>query len=319
MAKKGNALGRGLDALLGGENIQSMSNNSPLRCDSSATQEESRQNLAAIREIPLAQITVNPYQPRTEFNEEALAELADSIAKIGIIQPITLRSIEGELYQIISGERRFRAAKRAGLTTIPAYVREADDQGMIEMALVENIQRSDLNPVEIALSFQRLLEECHLTQEELAPRVGKNRATISNYLRVLKLPVEVQYKLRTRVISMGHAKVLLALENEVEQLDLARRIEADGLSVRNCEEIVRALLNPSAQNTEESVDKEKETTPNTSPANLDYVAEMQQALEKRLGWGVKVNGNEKGSGRIVIAFRTEGERKELMQKLLQEN
>ena len=270
-----------------------------------------------MREIPLTQIEVNPFQPRTEFSEEELQELADSIAKIGIIQPITVRTIEGGRYQIISGERRFRASRRAGLTSIPAYVRETDDQGMVEMALVENIQRSDLNAIEIALSFQRLLDECHLSQEELSPRVGKNRATISNYMRLLKLPAEIQLNIRTRTLSMGHAKALLGLEDHELQLQLMHRILEEGLSVRKCEELVRELTQIKEAEPSGTVTDGGERV--TVPQNLGYVEEMQTSLEKRFGWGVKVNGNEKGSGKIVLSFRTEGERKELMRKLLQES
>lgn len=304
MSKKTDPLGRGLDTILGGANAQYTT--------------PAAQQIVAVREIPLTQIEVNPFQPRTEFSEEELQELADSIGKIGIIQPITVRSIEGGRFQIISGERRFRASKRAGLTSIPAYVRETDDQGMVEMALVENIQRSDLNAIEIALSFQRLLDECHLSQEELSPRVGKNRATISNYMRLLKLPAEIQLNIRTRALSMGHAKALLGLDEQELQLQLMRRILDEGLSVRKCEELVREL----AQIKESEADTDTPTTPekpvDTTALGLGYVEEMQSSLEKRFGWGVKVNGNEKGSGKIVLSFRTEGERKELMRKLLQE-
>ena len=277
------------------------------------------QQIVAVREIPLTQIEVNPFQPRTEFSEEELQELADSIGKIGIIQPITVRSIEGGRYQIISGERRFRASKRAGLTSIPAYVRETDDQGMVEMALVENIQRSDLNAIEIALSFQRLLEECHLSQEELSPRVGKNRATISNYMRLLKLPAEVQLNIRTRTISMGHAKAILGLEDQALQLQLMHRILDEGLSVRKSEELVRELTQEqdAEKNTEVAASSDAKDDA-AALQGLGYIEEMQTSLEKRYGWGVKVNGNEKGSGKIVLSFRTEGERKELMRKLLQE-
>lgn len=302
MSKKTDPLGRGLDTILGGANAQYTT--------------PAAQQIVAVREIPLTQIEVNPFQPRTEFSEEELQELADSIAKIGIIQPITVRTIEGGRYQIISGERRFRASKRAGLTSIPAYVRETDDQGMVEMALVENIQRSDLNAIEIALSFQRLLDECHLSQEELSPRVGKNRATISNYMRLLKLPAEIQLNIRTRALSMGHAKALLGLDEQELQLQLMHRILDEGLSVRKCEELVRELTQIKEAEPSGSVTDGGERV--TVPQNLGYVEEMQTSLEKRFGWGVKVNGNEKGSGKIVLSFRTEGERKELMRKLLQE-
>ena len=185
------------------------------------------------------------------------------------------------------------------------------------MALVENIQRSDLNAIEIALSFQRLLDECHLSQEELSPRVGKNRATISNYMRLLKLPAEIQLNIRTRTLSMGHAKALLGLEDHELQLQLMHRILEEGLSVRKCEELVRELTQIKEAEPSGTVTDGGERV--TVPQNLGYVEEMQTSLEKRFGWGVKVNGNEKGSGKIVLSFRTEGERKELMRKLLQES
>ena len=303
MSKKLPPLGRGLDTIMGGSNAQYSTSTA--------------QQIVAVREIPLTQIDVNPFQPRTEFSEEELQELADSISKIGIIQPITVRTIEGGRYQIISGERRFRASKRAGLTSIPAYVRETDDQGMVEMALVENIQRSDLNAIEIALSFQRLLDECHLSQEELSPRVGKNRATISNYMRLLKLPAEIQLNIRTRALSMGHAKALLGLNDEALQLHLMQRILDEGLSVRRCEELVRELTQVDEREKNSSAQESDKDAAESSPS-LGYVAEMQSSLEKRFGWGVRVNGNEKGSGKIILSFRTEGERRELMQKLLQE-
>lgn len=306
MSKKTDPLGRGLDTILGGANAQYTT--------------PAVQQIVAVREIPLTQIEVNPFQPRTEFSEEELQELADSIAKIGIIQPITVRTIEGGRFQIISGERRFRASKRAGLTSIPAYVRETDDQGMIEMALVENIQRSDLNAIEIALSFQRLLDECQLSQEELSPRVGKNRATISNYMRLLKLPAEIQLNIRSRALSMGHAKALLGLDDQEHQMQLMRRILDEGLSVRKCEELVRELTQIKESDPDAGlVDAETVSEDGVGLAKgLGYVEEMQSSLEKKFGWGVKVNGNEKGSGKIVLSFRTEGERNELMRKLLQE-
>ena len=315
MAKKFSGLGRGLDALMG-DDIRFENGNlvAPVGEQGSERPDPASQQLLSVREIPLSLIDVNPFQPRETFDEEELRNLSDSIAKIGIIQPITLRAT-GERYQIISGERRFRASRMAGLTTIPAYIREADEQGMIEMALVENLQRSDLNAIEVALSFQRLLDECHIPQEELAPRVGKNRSTISNYMRLLKLPAEVQYNIRAKTLSMGHARALLGLEDEQMQLQLMRRILDEGLSVRRCEELVRELTQGADTEPDSDNEKNAETTP--TPPTLRYVEEMQSALEQRLGWGVKVNGNEKGSGKIVITFRTEGERKELMRKLLQ--
>ncbi len=323
MAKKFSGLGRGLDALMGDISFENgnLASSTPAVQGVAEEIEPQPRHLVAVREVPLTLIDVNPFQPRETFSEEELRDLSDSIARIGIIQPITLRAT-GERYQIISGERRFRASRMAGLATIPAYVREADDQGMIEMALVENIQRSDLNAIEIALSFQRLLDECHISQEELSPRVGKSRATISNYMRLLKLPAEIQFNIRSKALSMGHARTLLGLEDQELQLMLMHRILEEGLSVRKCEELVRELsqgANPEQVTETDAGDSEELETPEEAPTSpLRYVEEMETALQHRLGWGVKVNGNAKGSGKIVITFRTEGEREELMRKLLQQ-
>jgi len=224
---KRSALGRGLSAL-----ISDADNLNVNRAGESVTP-------ASISEIEIELIEVNPFQPRESFDPESLQELAQSITLLGLIQPITVREIEGGKYQIISGERRFRAAALANLKRVPAYVRSADDQGMLEMALVENIQRKDLDAIEIALSFQRLIEECSLTQEEMADRVGKKRATVTNYLRLLRLPAEIQLALRAGKISMGHARALLAVESPKRQLKLCNDIIERALSVRAIEEKIR--------------------------------------------------------------------------------
>ena len=232
MAKR-SALGRGLGALLGDA--------APLR----ETQEIRRivnGNPAAVAEIPVGQIVPNPYQPREDFDPESLAELADSIRTLGIIQPLTLRRTAPDSYQIISGERRYRAAIAAGLTSVPAYVRQADDAAMLEMAIVENIQREDLDPIETALSFQRLIDECHLTQEEMADRVGKKRASVTNTIRLLKLPAKVQHDLKVGLLSVGHAKVILGIEDPQAQEDLCDLVIKEGLSVRQLETEVAKLL-----------------------------------------------------------------------------
>ena len=222
MAQKRNALGRGLDALLSMDDIQTGGSSS-------------------INEIELSKISVNPNQPRREFDSTALQELADSIAEIGVIQPITLRQISDDEYQIIAGERRFRASQMAGLTSIPAYIRTADDENMMEMALIENIQREDLNSVEIALAYQHLLDQYGLTQERLSERVGKKRTTIANYLRLLKLPAPVQMGLQNKQIDMGHARALVALDNPKLQMKVYEEILEHGYSVRKVEEIVKSL------------------------------------------------------------------------------
>ena len=220
MVQKRNALGRGLDALLSMDEVQT-------------------EGSSSINEIELSKIAVNPNQPRREFDQTALQELADSIAEIGIIQPITLRKLSDDEYQIIAGERRFRASQMAGLTSIPAYIRTADDENVMEMALIENIQREDLNSVEIALAYQHLLEQYGLTQERLSERIGKKRTTIANYLRLLKLPAPVQMGLQNKQIDMGHARALVTLGDPKLQVKIFEEILEQGYSVRKVEEIVK--------------------------------------------------------------------------------
>jgi ParB family transcriptional regulator, chromosome partitioning protein len=226
--KKKSALGRGLGALL--EDSPSMEKNINVGESNS---------VGSINEISLSEIEVNPFQPRTHFDKDALQELSDSIKVQGIIQPITVRKLSRDKYQLISGERRLQASKLAGLEKIPAYVRTADDQQMLEMALIENIQRENLNAIEIALSYQRLLTECDLKQEELGDRVGKNRTTVNNYMRLLKLPPDIQAAIRDKKISMGHARALITIESIDRQLDIFRKIIEEDLSVRKVEELVR--------------------------------------------------------------------------------
>ena len=235
MAKQ-SALGKGLGALISEADAQAARS---VRNVSSFESE-------GLSSIALTEIEANPFQPRDNFDQEALDELAESIRTLGLIQPITLRLLSPGKYQIISGERRFRAAQIAGLTHLPAYIRQANDQGMLEMALVENIQREDLNAIEISLSFQRLIEECSLTQEAMAKRIGKNRTTVTNYLRLLKLPPEVQLALRQEVITMGHARALLSIDNKEKQLALTAEILRKGLSVRQIEALVQSEKMPKA-------------------------------------------------------------------------
>lgn len=237
MAKR-TALGKGLDALLG-ETAAILQQ-----------QAETVENLAAVHEIELDKIEPNPYQPRENFDQEAMEDLTASIKALGIIQPVTLRRTAGDRYQIISGERRYRAAEAAGLTTIPAYVREADEEGMIEMALVENLQRSDLDPIETALGLRRLIEECHLTQDALAHRIGKSRAAVTNSLRLLTLEPELQKALRNGDLSTGHAKVLLSIENSSLRLAMGEATIANGWSVRRLEERLRERERESLGHTE---------------------------------------------------------------------
>lgn len=279
MAKK-NALGRGLGALIDGAN------------DVPAVVETS----SSINEIEISKIVANPYQPRTKFDEDALNELAASIKEIGIIQPITLRKIDGDEYQIIAGERRFRASKIAGLLTIPAYVRTADDEAMLEMALVENIQREDLDAIEIALSYQRLIEECKLTQESLSDRVGKKRSTVTNYLRLLKLPARIQKGIVEKNISMGHARALVNIQDTEMQLMIYDEIIKNDFSVRRVEEIVRNY-NESASGFET---KEKVKTPKFP----DEFQDLHNHLSKHFQTKVDFRMDQTGKGKIVIPFNS---------------
>ena len=247
-----------------------------------------------IFEVKLDLIDVNPFQPRTKFDEEELDELTESIKQLGIIQPITLRKLDNDRYQIISGERRVRASKSAGKTTIPAYVRTANDQEMLLMGLVENIQRSDLDPIDIAISYQRLIDECNLTQENLGDRVGKKRSTVTNFLRLLNLPDEIQLGLRNRVITTGHAKALLSIDDENDQKYLFERILNEGLSVREVEEIASEM--------KEANNPDKKKKQKTKKKDNTY-AELESKLNSFFESKVKFNRTDKGNGKIVIAFK----------------
>jgi len=249
---------------------------------------------AGINEIELSKIEANPFQPRTNFDEDTLKELAESIKEIGLIQPITLRKIADDKYQIIAGERRFRAAQMAGLQAIPAYIRKAKDEGMLEMALVENIQREDLDAIEIALSYQRLLEELDFTQEELSGRIGKKRSTIANYLRLLKLPAVIQKGLIDKQISMGHARAIINIEDAETQTLIYNQIIKMGLSVRRVEEIVRNLSNEEVKTREDS---EKQKFPK------EY-QNIKKQLDKLFSSKVDFSMNSSGKGKIVIPFKS---------------
>ena len=272
MAIKRNALGRGLDSLISMDDVQPSGS-------------------SAINEIAIDLIKPNPDQPRINFDEEALEELATSIRELGIIQPLTLRSAEAGTYMIISGERRYRAAKLAGLDTVPAYVRTANDSELTEMALIENIQREDLNAIEIALGMQRLIDECNLTQEALSEKVGKKRSTVSNYMRLLKLPNEVQLALKEGLISMGHAKAIAGAPEEL-QLRLLKKCIRKGLSVRQIEELVRALTDPAA----------KPAAPAEDEEYPESYARLVEQLEKFFSQEISIKRSKNGGGRIVIGF-----------------
>ena len=281
MAKR-NALGRGLGALIDDTGMEHI-----VTAD-------------AVNEIDIDKIEANPFQPRSVFNEESLEELASSIKELGIIQPITVRKVDNRKFQLISGERRLRAAQLAGLKKIPAFIRFADDQGMLEMALVENIQREDLDSIEIAISFQRLIEECKLTQESMSERVGKKRSTVSNYLRLLKLPAEIQLGIRDKQISMGHARALVNIDNEKTQLKYYYKIIDEGLSVRKTEDIIRDINTPKSNNSKEKV---------RLPEEYD---QLQKHLNEHFQSDVDFKRNNKGSGKIVIPFKSDEDLERIM-------
>lgn len=284
MIPKRNALGRGLDSLISvGE----------VRTDGSS----------AISEIDIVRIVPNPDQPRRTFSEESLDELAASIRELGIVQPLTLRLTDSGNYQIIAGERRWRAASRAGLSSVPAYVRTASDSEMTEMALIENIQREDLNAIEVALGFRKLIESYKLTQERLSERLGKKRATIANHLRLLKLPAEIQLGLRDRLIDMGHARAILAVADPKAQLKLYKKILKEGLSVRAVERIARQLGDPEAKKQGESEQPD------------DPYAGFATKLSERFNTPVKFTRSASGRGAITIRFSSDDELHRLIKAL----
>jgi ParB family chromosome partitioning protein len=260
---------------------------------------------AAINDIDIEKIEVNPFQPRKNFDEESLRELASSIREIGIIQPITVRRVNGDTYQIITGERRLKAAIIAGMETIPAYVRVAEDQNMLEMALVENIQREDLDSIEVAISYQRLIEEVNLTQENLSERVGKKRSTIANYLRLLKLPAEIQLGIRDRLISMGHARALVNVPDPNIQLEIYQKVVRNDLSVRRVEELVRRTMN--ARGPRQSAEK-------TDSQKSEY-NQLKEQLSRFFESPVEFRRNNKGSGRIVIPFASDQDLERILARL----
>ena len=283
MKQKG--LGRGLNAIFGSDNIEVKS-----------------KPMAEMTEISLSEIIPNPTQPRTEFDEEALEELAESIRQLGLIQPITVKH-EGENYIIISGERRWRAAQKAGLEVVPAYIREVDDTTLHAMALVENIQREDLNAIEISLGMQRLIEECGLTQEALAERLGKKRSTVANYLRLLNLPEEVQLAVKSGIISMGHAKAIAGAEGKTKQLSLLKRCIKSNLSVRQLEELVRLA----------SEAKPKASTVADEEYPESY-GRLVEHLEKFFSQDIAIKRGKNGGGKIIIDFSSDADIEKFIKK-----
>lgn len=285
MNSKKRALGRGLSAIL----------ESP-ETDITSKDISGEFVAGAIAEIGIAQIESNPFQPRDSFEEDALKELADSIAEQGIIQPVTVRKLGYDRYQLISGERRLRAAQMAGLEKIPAYIRVANDQQMLEMALVENIQRQDLNPIAIAIAYQRLIEECQLTQEQLSDRVGKSRSSVANFLRLLKLPAEIQVALRDNQLSTGHARALINISDPRKQLKIFNKILAEDLTTRQAEFFARDEINPASAKLRKA-----------APKLPEKMKEIKNTLFQHINAPVKVKLNNKGKGQIVIEFRNEQE------------
>ncbi|NLJ00255.1 MAG: ParB/RepB/Spo0J family partition protein [Bacteroidales bacterium] len=282
MAKK-NALGRGLDALITFNDAET-------------------QGSSSINEVELEKIAPNPDQPRRVFNEEALEELSASIRSIGLVQPITLRKLNDGTYQIIAGERRYRASLMAGLTTVPAYIKTVDDDETMEMALIENIQREDLNSIEIALAYQKLIDTLSLTQEQLSERVGKKRATVANYLRLLKLPAEVQMGVKNKKIEMGHARALVTMNDPVEQLSVYNQILQKGLSVRKVEAIVRELDDDKQADAEADKKKQQREKAVSKPKLPDEFNTLQQHLASYFQSDVKFSYNRQGKGKITIPF-----------------
>lgn len=281
------ALGRGLSALLQDDKTD---------ITQKEVSETTSKTAGSVAEIEIEKIEANPFQPRTRFEEEALNELAQSIKELGIIQPITVRKLGYDTYQLISGERRFRASQIAGLKNIPAFVRIANDQSMLEMALVENIQRANLDAIEVAISYQRLIEECKLTQEELSQRVGKKRSTISNYLRLLKLPAEIQEGIREGKISMGHARALINIDNDAEQLAVYEQILKDTLSVRKTEELAK----------NKKAERSKKHPSSVVPLSL-LDKKIKANLAEHFNVKVKFQRKDEEQGRIVIPFGSEEE------------
>ena len=290
---KKRGLGRGLSALL--ESIET-------DITSDTNSESAKLVLGSIANIEIEKIEANPFQPRATFNKEALVELSESIKQHGVIQPVTVRKLGNGYFQLISGERRFRASQIAGLSEIPAYIRVANDQAMLEMALVENIQREDLDPIEVAISYKRLIEECKLTQEGLSEKVAKNRSTVTNFLRLLKLPVEIQAGLRERKLTMGHARSLINIPEEKEQLRVYSKIIEDGLSVRQTEEISSHIKN---------IKKSNNNTPNHFPLSFES-QKIKSDLMDKFGTKIDLRRDSSGKGKIEIPFASEVELKKIL-------
>ncbi len=308
MAKQQRGLGKGIGALLGGDN-----DFAPLRQPVGYVHKEvvgqrPSQDTADILRIPVDMIEPNPYQPRMNFDQEALDELADSIRTLGLIQPITVRRKEEGRYQIISGERRFRACRLAGMDMIPAYIRDTNDQGMLEMAIVENIQRENLDPIEVAMSYQRLIEECNLTQEQMAVRVGKKRASVTNYLRLLKLPAKLQHDLKVGLLSVGHAKVLLGVEDLKLQEYLCDLVIKEDLSVRQLEDKIKKLT-----------EQKKAAEPQEEQDLPDEYFKVLEIVGKYFENNISIKRSGSGKGSMTIHFGSDEEVRKFLKALEDSN
>lgn len=299
---KKRALGKGLSALLQDNKTDITSSN--------AVTEVSSGVVGSVAMLQISQIETNPFQPRTHFEEVALQELADSIALHGIIQPVTVRKLGYDKYQLISGERRFRASQLAGLTEVPAYIRIANDQAMLEMALVENVQRENLDAIEIAISYKRLIDECNLTQEAVSEKVSKQRSTVTNYLRLLKLPEDIQLGLRDQKISMGHARALINIENKDTQLAIFNTVLEQDLSVRDTEELVRETAKGGVENTDLAIKPITKASVNTS-TDINLSKELKAVFNKH----AEVKRAANGKGKIILPFYSEEEMKLFLNRL----
>lgn len=295
MTKK-RALGKGLSALLENANTDITTKNIGVE----------QKTVGSVANIKIEQIEANPFNPRTHFEEEALEELRSSIEVHGIIQPLTVRKMGRDKYQLISGERRFRASQLAGLDEVPCYIRIANDQTMLEMALVENIQREDLNAIEVGLSYQRLIDECNLTQEKLSQKLGKSRSNITNFLRLLKLPAAIQVGIREGLISMGHARALVSAGEEEQQIEIFKEIIAEGLSVRDTEALVKSQKNGKA-----AASTEKPKSYDFDDQVLSFATELSEKLNTK----VQLSANHSGKGKLVINFDSEAELNEIIEKI----
>ena len=308
MTKQQRGLGKGLGALLGGnQDLSQIRKPVGYVNKQVVSHAQEPQDTADILRIPTDMIEPNPYQPRMNFDQEALEELAESIKTLGLIQPITVRRKDDGRYQIISGERRFRASRMAGMEMIPAYIRDANDQGMLEMAIVENIQRENLDPIEVAMSYQRLIDECNLTQEQMAIRVGKKRASVTNFLRLLKLPAKIQHDLKVGLLSVGHAKVLLGVEDRNTQEYLCDLVIKDGLSVRQLEDKIAKLAQPKKKAQEEAQDL---------PDEYFRVLEL---VGKYFENNISLKRTNAGKGTMTIHFNSDAEVQKFLKALEDSN